>query len=196
MIVCRDRLLPCLLLALACLQTGCISYQKIEPVVGSSSGLLEPLAARFVFDIQLRHSHNEEESHSHDEGIEEDQALVIEQAVKRTGVVVASRGPDRELHMRLIIEEDSSALFDVLSTLTLFLIPTWSETRYTVKAALVERGEAIEEVTMSSSTGTLTQLLLLLGLPFNSWGIEEQNLSALAEESCRELWRRSLQSQR
>jgi hypothetical protein len=174
--------------SLAMLQ-GCVSFQGDPLPRTATVGEIESLAKNFEFDYMFRHHHGGED-HDHKDAEADAMGFVIERTLKRIGAVDSHSINKGLLKFRLVQEEEYSSILGFLSTITLFIIPSYGEDLLNLIVTYEEGGKVIYKVKSSSSVNSLYQVFLLFAMPFTSAYVIEKNLRYLTEDACYQMMKK------
>ncbi|MDF1666078.1 MAG: hypothetical protein P1V97_30250 [Planctomycetota bacterium] len=164
---------------------GCISAQSDPLPRTETIGEIEAIARDFDFDFAYRHDHGgEAHEHDDDDAGGNNFGFVVEKTLKRIGAIDNRALNQGLLKIKLIQEDDYSVILSFLSTITLFVLPSYSHDDLTVVATYEEGDKVLHRVEVSSSVNTFYQFFFLFAMPFTDGYKLERNARYLTEEAC------------
>lgn len=174
-----------LLILLIITLQGCISAQSDPLPRTETIGEIEAIARDFDFEFAYRHDHDgEEHEHNDDDAGGNNFGFVVEKTLKRIGAIDNRALNQGLLKIKLVQEDDYSVILSFFSTITLFVIPSYSHDNLTVIATYEEGDRVLHKVEVSSSVNTFYQFFFLFAMPFTDGYKLERNARYLTEEAC------------
>lgn len=180
------------LLVLLLPTAGCITYQGHDPRIDRPAevgGSKRSMARRYRFHYVFRHTEDfEDDDHVHDDPeLEETYSLIIQKVLKRDSMVSDSSPIGRTLEMDLVVREDTIGVLNLISGLTLFVLPTWASNDIRLRARLLDSGKVLMEMEEKSDITTLYQFFFLFAMPFTDGYYLERNIRYLTENLVRRM---------
>lgn len=164
---------------------GCITAQSDPLPRQETVGEIEALARDFDFEFAYRHEHGgETHDHADDDAGGNNFEFVVEKTLKRIGAIDNRSINEGILKIKIVQEDDYSVILSFFSTITLFVLPSYSHDDLTVIATYEEGDKVLHKVEVSSSVNTYYQFFFLFAMPFTDGYKLERNARFLTEEAC------------